>query len=193
MAQSRTSDHLLHTFYGMTLLAKIALVLAAIALGGYNKFIGLPAASRSHEVWLVRATLQIESFLCSAPFFCGNSHVPTTTNCNVEMLQFQISETQMKNFKTTTITAFLLVAVSSLAGAAMQDSKTPVHGEHQHGGHEAEFADWRRRPSQSDPHGDCRYERHHALYSRVNIGGRSYSLRQSKIQASSRDGNWFSQ
>lgn len=44
----------------------------------------------------------------------------------------------MKNFKTTTITAFLLVAVSSLAGAAMQDSKTPVHGEHQHGGHEAE-------------------------------------------------------
>ncbi|MES2256898.1 MAG: CopD family protein [Pseudomonadota bacterium] len=65
-----TSDHLLHTFYGMTLLVKIALVLAAIALGGYNKFIGLPAASRSHRgVRLVRATLQIESFLLLGALF----------------------------------------------------------------------------------------------------------------------------
>lgn len=58
------SDHLFHTFYGATLLVKIALVLVAIALGGYNKFIGLPAASRSQSgVRLVRAALQVESFL----------------------------------------------------------------------------------------------------------------------------------
>ena len=59
-----TSEHLLHTSYGITLLVKVALVLAAIALGGYNKFIGLPSASRSQSgVSLVRAALQIESFL----------------------------------------------------------------------------------------------------------------------------------
>lgn len=59
-----TSEHLLHTSYGITLLVKVTLVLAAIALGGYNKFIGLPSASRSKSgVSLVRAALQIESFL----------------------------------------------------------------------------------------------------------------------------------
>ncbi|CDG83809.1 copper resistance D family protein [Janthinobacterium agaricidamnosum] len=59
-----TADHLLHTVYGMTLLAKAALVLAALLLGGYNKFIGLPAASRSQRgLRLVRTALRIESFL----------------------------------------------------------------------------------------------------------------------------------
>jgi putative copper resistance protein D len=59
-----TTEHLVHTAYGWTLLAKIGLVLIAIALGGYNKFIGLPAASRSPRgVKLVRAVLQVETFL----------------------------------------------------------------------------------------------------------------------------------
>ncbi|MBA5686389.1 copper resistance D family protein [Rugamonas apoptosis] len=63
-----TPEHLLHTAYGATLLAKVALVLAAIALGGYNKFIGLPAASRSQRgLEQVRAALRIESvFLLAA-------------------------------------------------------------------------------------------------------------------------------
>ena len=59
-----TTAHLLDTAYGMTLLAKVGLVLAAIALGGYNKFVGLPAASRSPRgLSLVRAVLQVETFL----------------------------------------------------------------------------------------------------------------------------------
>lgn len=59
-----TTEHLLNTAYGMTLLAKVGLVLAAIALGGYNKFVGLPAASRSSRgLSLVRAVLQVETFL----------------------------------------------------------------------------------------------------------------------------------
>lgn len=57
-----TADHLWHTFYGMTLLLKVALVLVAIALGGYNKFLGLPAAQCSARgLRLVRAALRIES------------------------------------------------------------------------------------------------------------------------------------
>jgi putative copper resistance protein D len=67
-----TPDHLLHTFYGMTLMVKVALVLVAVALGGYNKFIGLPAASRSHHgVGLVRTALQIESFLLLGALFAA--------------------------------------------------------------------------------------------------------------------------
>ncbi|HJV01583.1 MAG TPA: CopD family protein [Burkholderiaceae bacterium] len=59
-----TPEHLLHTTYGAILLAKVTLVVAAIALGGYNKLVGLPAASRSHHGLLrVRAVLQIESVL----------------------------------------------------------------------------------------------------------------------------------
>ncbi|WP_295995034.1 CopD family protein [Rugamonas sp.] len=59
-----TSDNLFHTSFGVTLLVKVALVLAAVAVGGYNKFIGLPTASRSHSgVRLVRAALQFESVL----------------------------------------------------------------------------------------------------------------------------------
>lgn len=55
-------EHLAHTSYGITLLIKVSLVLMAIALGGYNKFFGLPAASRSIAgVRLTRAVLQIES------------------------------------------------------------------------------------------------------------------------------------
>ncbi|HEV7815035.1 MAG TPA: CopD family protein [Janthinobacterium sp.] len=59
-----SAEHLVHTRYGLTLLVKIALVLLAIALGGYNKFIGLPAAARSaRDLRTVRAVLQIETFL----------------------------------------------------------------------------------------------------------------------------------
>jgi putative copper resistance protein D len=59
-----SSAHLLHTEYGWTLLAKVALVLAAIGLGGYNKYAGLPAAARSARgLALVRAVLQLESIL----------------------------------------------------------------------------------------------------------------------------------
>ncbi len=59
-----TTEHLLNTAYGLTLLAKVGLVLAAIALGGYNKFVGLPAASRSPRgLSLVRAVLEVETFL----------------------------------------------------------------------------------------------------------------------------------
>jgi putative copper resistance protein D len=67
-----TSDHLLRTFYGVTLMVKVALVLVAVALGGYNKFVGLPAASRSHYgVGLVRTALQIESFLLLGALFAA--------------------------------------------------------------------------------------------------------------------------
>ena len=59
-----STEHLLHTAYGWTLLAKVALVLAAIGLGGYNKYAGLPAAARSaHGVAVVRVVLQLESLL----------------------------------------------------------------------------------------------------------------------------------
>ena len=59
-----SSEHLVHTTYGITLLVKVALVLLAIALGGYNKFLGLPAASRSlRGVTLVRVVLQVETLL----------------------------------------------------------------------------------------------------------------------------------
>ncbi|WP_343731703.1 CopD family protein [Duganella sp.] len=57
-----SAEHLQHTFYGVTLLIKVALVLLAIALGGYNKFFGLPAASRSQQgLRAVRTTLRLES------------------------------------------------------------------------------------------------------------------------------------
>jgi len=59
-----STEHLLHTEYGWTLLAKVALVLAAIGLGGYNKYVGLPAAARSARgMAVVRAVLQLESIL----------------------------------------------------------------------------------------------------------------------------------
>lgn len=57
-----TTEHLVHTAYGVILLVKVALVLLAIALGGYNKFIGLPGADRSVDgVRVVRLILQIET------------------------------------------------------------------------------------------------------------------------------------
>lgn len=59
-----TVTHLVHSAYGAALLIKIALVLLAIALGGYNKYFGLPAASRSiRGKRTVRLVLQIESAL----------------------------------------------------------------------------------------------------------------------------------
>lgn len=62
-----TPDHLAHTSYGITLLVKVALVLVAIALGSYNKYFGLPAASDSVAgVKLVRVVLQLESFVLLA-------------------------------------------------------------------------------------------------------------------------------
>lgn len=58
------AEHLLHTGYGWTLLVKVALVLAAIAMGGYNKFVGLPAAARSARgVAVVGTVLRLESAL----------------------------------------------------------------------------------------------------------------------------------
>lgn len=68
-----TPDHLLHTGYGAILLAKMALVLAAIALGGYNKVIGLPAASRSHRGLVrVRAVLRLESVVLLATLLAAS-------------------------------------------------------------------------------------------------------------------------
>lgn len=59
-----STEHLLHTQYGYTLLAKVGLVLGAIALGGYNKFLGLPAAAESTSgLAVVRLVLQIEAVL----------------------------------------------------------------------------------------------------------------------------------
>jgi len=59
-----TAGNLIYTVYGITLLGKVALVLAAIGIGGYNKFIGLPAASRSPEgVAVVRLALRVETVL----------------------------------------------------------------------------------------------------------------------------------
>ena len=59
-----STENLIYTVYGMTLLSKVALVLVAIAIGGYNKFIGLPAASRSPDgVAAVRLALRIETVL----------------------------------------------------------------------------------------------------------------------------------
>lgn len=61
------AEHLLHTAYGLTLLAKTALVVLAIALGGYNKFVGLPAAARSARgLARVRGVLQAETFILLA-------------------------------------------------------------------------------------------------------------------------------
>jgi putative copper resistance protein D len=59
-----TPDNLVNTAYGTTLLVKAGLVLAAIALGGYNKFVGLPAAARSMH--RVRSVLRVETFLLLA-------------------------------------------------------------------------------------------------------------------------------
>lgn len=59
-----SAAHLVDTGYGLTLLVKLGLVLSAMALGGYNKFIGLPAAARSADgLRLVRTVLRIESLL----------------------------------------------------------------------------------------------------------------------------------
>lgn len=58
------AGNMINTVYGLTLLGKIALVLAAIGIGGYNKFIGLPAASRSYQgVVTVRLALRVEMVL----------------------------------------------------------------------------------------------------------------------------------
>ncbi len=62
-----TAQHLFNTAYGATLLVKVAVVVAAVALGGYNKFVGLPAAARSPRgIRQVRAVLQVETFLLLA-------------------------------------------------------------------------------------------------------------------------------
>lgn len=62
-----SAEHLTHTGYGLTLLFKVGLVLIAIGLGGYNKFIGLPAAARSSRgLNVVRMVLRVESVLLLA-------------------------------------------------------------------------------------------------------------------------------
>lgn len=59
-----SAGNLIYTVYGITLLSKVALVLVAIGIGGYNKFIGLPAASRSPDgVAVVRLALRAETLL----------------------------------------------------------------------------------------------------------------------------------
>jgi putative copper resistance protein D len=67
-----TGGNLLHTAYGWTLLAKVGLVGLAVALGGYNKLVGLPAAARSERgLWLVRAVLRMEALLLLAVLFAA--------------------------------------------------------------------------------------------------------------------------
>lgn len=63
-----SGEALFHTFYGAALLVKVGLVLAAIALGAYNKFFGMPAARRSQTgLRAVRTVLRVESvFLLGA-------------------------------------------------------------------------------------------------------------------------------
>ena len=62
--QVGTPEHLLHGSYGVTLLVKVGLVFVAIALGGYNKYIGLPAAASSPQgLKQVRAVLQMETLV----------------------------------------------------------------------------------------------------------------------------------
>lgn len=62
-----TTEHLVHTAYGITLIAKVALVLLAIVLGGYNKMVGLPGALQSARgMVIVRRVLQAESFILFA-------------------------------------------------------------------------------------------------------------------------------
>jgi putative copper resistance protein D len=57
-----TAEHMFGTQYGITLLVKVTLVLLAVALGGYNKFAGLPAAANSAEgVRRVRFVLRLET------------------------------------------------------------------------------------------------------------------------------------
>lgn len=57
-----SAQALFHSAYGGTLLGKVALVLVAIALGAYNKFVGMPSAARAHAgVRWVRAILRVES------------------------------------------------------------------------------------------------------------------------------------
>ncbi|RFP17546.1 copper resistance protein CopD [Duganella sp. BJB488] len=59
-----STGNLMNTVYGFTLLVKVALVAVAVGIGGYNKFIGLPAASRSLKgVAVVRLALRIETVL----------------------------------------------------------------------------------------------------------------------------------
>jgi len=54
--------HLIDTAYGVTLQVKVGLVGVAIALGAYNKFVGLPAAARSTRgLERVRLVLRLES------------------------------------------------------------------------------------------------------------------------------------
>jgi copper resistance protein D len=63
-----TAANLVQDDYGVTLLAKLALVAAALLLGAYNKFIGLPAlAGHGQRLAAVRAVLRVESaFLAAA-------------------------------------------------------------------------------------------------------------------------------
>jgi putative copper resistance protein D len=60
-------ENLLHTAYGTTLQVKLGLVLLAIALGGYNKYFGLPGASQSaRRLGIVRRVLQVETIILYA-------------------------------------------------------------------------------------------------------------------------------
>ena len=54
---------LIEVDYGQVLTFKLCLVAIAIALGGFNKFIGLPAATSQRGLHTVIAVLRIESFV----------------------------------------------------------------------------------------------------------------------------------
>lgn len=59
-----TVQHLVDSFYGNALVAKLGFVALATALGGYNKFIGFPAAAKSASSSpRVIAILRVESLL----------------------------------------------------------------------------------------------------------------------------------
>jgi len=58
------ADNLLHTGYGIALLVKVVLVALAIGMGGFNKFVGMPAAaSAAQGATLVRHVLLLESIV----------------------------------------------------------------------------------------------------------------------------------
>ena len=67
-----TYDALLNSSYGAILLAKVTLVIAALAMGAYNKFFGVPSAQRNAaDLGRVRAVLRIESIVLLGALFAA--------------------------------------------------------------------------------------------------------------------------
>jgi putative copper resistance protein D len=62
-------DNLIGNSYGTALIVKVAMVLLAVALGAYNKFIGFPSVARStSSISPVVAVLRVESVVLLAAF-----------------------------------------------------------------------------------------------------------------------------